>query len=561
MAKEELFEKISRLYSQKSTGYSPKMDITVDEVYTPESLAGFDYARELGNPGEYPFTRGNFRDGYRGKLWTMRPITGYGTPKDTIERVKYLAELGISGFEILNDLTTIMGVDADHPIAGGFPGRQGIPMSSLEDMETFLKDVPMDKISVVFPIITAVAPIIMAQYIATAEKRGIALSKLMGTISNDPLRSPYSGYPPGCRSIEVALRLSTDFIEYSLEHLPRWNCININLAAHQAWGISTGFGLAIAFSRAIAHIEECLKRGLDIEKVGTRFSWYLNSDLDFFEMIAELRAARRMWAKIMRERFGAKTPRACMFRFATGTSGYTLFPQEPVNNIIRLTLQILASILGGTQSMQPCSYDEPIAIPTEESARISLRMQQIIAHETGIANVVDPLGGSYYLEWLTNKVEEQTNEELKQIEKVGGIKGAMESKWLNGRLEEASYKFNEEIISGKQIKVGVNAFTLPGKQECKVPVFRVPSESSKALVESLHRLKETRENGKVRETLGKLYKAAHIKDGENLMPYILEAVKAYATTGEIYGTIHQAYGFSYDSLGMIESPFDFATMA
>ena len=529
----------------------------VKELYTPGDIADIDYPNDLGDPGEYPFTRGIHSNMYRGRLWTMRELTGYGTPEDTAERVKLLIAEGTTGLNVICDLPTYYGIDADHPLAEGQIGGVGIPLSSLKDMEAFSESIPLDKVNFSIVISTCPAIIVLAQYIVAAEKRGIDISKLRGTIQNEPIKGRYCGYEPGSKYMDLCLKTCGDIIEYCVKNMPLWNPINVNTYDFGNFFITGAQEIAIGISIAVAHIEEALRRGLNIDGVAPRMAFYCGTDVRLFEEVAKLRAARRLWAKIIGERFHARDPRSMRFRFGIHTAGYSLVPQEPLNNVTRLAMQSLAAVLAGCQSLEGTCYDEPIALPTEESHRISLRIQQILAHETGVADVADPLGGSYYMEYLTNRIEKEASEILSNLDDMGGIVGAIDSKWLDGELERTVLQHQRRIQSREQIVVGSNAFTTPDEQQRIVPAYRIPPDAARRQLERLKEVKQTRDSVKVRQTLSVLYSKAEKKDGENLMPYIIETVKSYATTGEIFGTIQQAYGYPYDSMGVIESPFNF----
>jgi methylmalonyl-CoA mutase N-terminal domain/subunit len=394
----------------------------------------------------------------------------------------------------------------------------------------------------------------LAQYIITAEKQGVDKANLRGTMQNDPLHARYCGYRPN-NPIDLSVRTSTDIIEYCTRHMPLWITGNVNMYDWREMGINAPQEIAFGFSVAMAYIEDVLKRGLDIDEFAPRRGFYCSAHIDFFEEIAKLRAARRMWARIMKERYGAKESRSLLFRFGVHTAGCSLFPQQPLNNIIRVAFEALAAVLGGVQSLHCCSYDEPISLPTEESHRIAIRTQQILAYETGVANATDPLGGSYYVENLTNKIEEAATEILEEIEKLGGALECMKSGWFDAEVEKAALKYQREIEAEERTIVGVNAFTIDREKETPGGVHRVAPASQRLQVEKVRELKQNRDNQKMRAALERLRQEAEKGERVNLMPAILEAVSLYATRGEIMGTIRQVYGYDYDPLGVIESPF------
>ena len=526
----------------------------VKEVYGPEDMKDMDYKRDVGEPGQYPYTRGIYRDMYRGRYWTRREVCGYGTAADTNERLKFHLEEGASGLSVIPDIPSHMGMDGDHPRAGEEVGLQGAPLTSLKDMEDLVAGIPLDKISMSFNESACSCPVTLAQYIIAAEKQGVDKAKLRGTMQNDPLHARYCGYRP-TNPIDLSVRTSTDIIEYCTKHMPLWVTGNVNMYDWREMGINASQEIAFGFSVAMAYIDGALKRGLDIDEFAPRRGFYCSAHIDFFEEIAKLRAARRMWARIMKQSYGAKDARSLMFRFGVHTAGCSLFPQQPLNNIIRIAYEALAAVLGGVQSLHCCSYDEPISLPTEESHRLAIRTQQILAYETGVANVTDPLGGSYYVEALTNKIEEEATRILEEIESLGGALEGMRNGWFDAEVEKAALKYQREIDAGERIIVGVNAFTIGKEKETPGGVHRVAPESQRLQVERVRELKQTRDEERVRAALGKLRQEAEKGEKVNLMPPILEAVSVYATRGEIMGTVRQVYGYSYDPLGVIESPF------
>ncbi len=552
---EDKFEKLAKAYSEGASRLKTWSGFPVKEVYTPEDTKEIDYGREIGNPGKFPFTRGIYETMFRGRVWTKREVAGFGIPKDTNERVKYLVDQGQSGINIINDLPTAMGVDSDHPMAKEEAGAVGAPFSSLRDMEETVEGIPLEKVSMSFNVSTTVSPIVVAQYVAVAQKRGVDLDKLRGTIQNEPLKGRYCGYSPSTMHIDLCLQTSADIIEFCSKNMPLWYTTNVNLYDLRETGINAAQEIAFGFAMAIAYIENVLKRGLDIDEFAPRIAFYCSAHIDFFEEIAKLRAARRMWASIMKERFNAKKLKSLTFKFGVHTAGCSLVPQQPLNNVIRVAYEALAAVLGGVQSLHCCSYDEPIAIPTEESHRLALRTQQILSCETGVATVADPLAGSYYVESLTNKVEEEATKILKKINEMGGMITAIESGWIDQEMEKAAYQYQQEVESKERIVVGVNEFVIPPEEDVQGDYHKIPSKVSERREAALKELKETRDNHLVEETLKRLKELAEKKQGENLLPHIIEAVKAYATTGEVLGTVRMAFGYGYDPFEVLEHPF------
>lgn len=540
----------------KSEVIKTRLNYAAKEFYTPEDIAEIDYTRDIGNPSEYPFTRGVYRDMYRGRLWTMRELVGFGTPEDTREKVKALTKEGTTGLAMICDLPTYLGIEPDHPLAEAAVGLEGIPFYTLRDMETFLDGIPMESENPNIVISTCTAPIVMAQYLAVAQQRGLDITKLKGNILNEPIKAHYTCYTPTSASykLDLCLKTSGDIVEFCLKNMPRWNPINIQFFAF-VYGVDIPTELAIGFGIAEAHIEEALRRGIDIDEIAPKMSFLGPvTTIHILEDIAKLRATRRMWAGLMKEKYNARSPRSWGMRIAVHTGTVDLFPQEPLNNIVRLTLESLAAVLGGCQSLEVCCYDEPISLPTEESSRTSLRIQQILAYETGLTKTADPLGGSYYIEYLTNEIERQTNEVVKEMDDRGGIIGVIESGWLDRKLEESCARYQKELDIGERIRMGVNKFRTPVETQTIVGVHRTPPKAAEIQLNNWRNVKENRDNEKVRDTLQILFNRAQEKK-ENLMPYILESVKTYATTAEIYGTIREAFGYCYDPLETVESPF------
>lgn len=547
-------ERLTEAYFEKPKRTETWSGFPLNEVYTPADVRQVSYPRDTGDPGQFPYTRGIYRDMYRGRYWTRREVCGYGTASDTNERLKYQIEEGASGLSVIPDVPSHIGIDGDHPQAMDEVGLQGAPFTSLHDMEDLVAEIPLDKITMSFNESACTCPVTLAQYIVAAKKQGVEQAELRGTMQNDPLHARYCGYRPN-NPIDISVRTSTDIIEYCTRNMPLWTTGNVNLYDWREMGINAPQEIALGFSVAMAYIDGALQRGLDIDEFAPRRAFYCSAHIDFFEEIAKLRAARRMWGRIMKEKYSAKDPRSLMFRFGVHTAGCSLFPQQPLNNIVRVAYEALAAVLAGVQSLHCCSYDEPIALPTEEANRIAIRTQQILAYETGVANVTDPLGGSYYVESLTGRIEREAMKVMEEIEKAGGALEAMRTGWFDQEVEKAALKYQREIESGERIVVGVNAFAVEREKETPGGVHRVDLESQKRQLEKVSELKRTRDGRKVLEALGKLRRDAESGEQVNLLPAIIGAVSANATRGEIMGTIRQVYGYSYDPLGVIESPF------
>lgn len=510
--------------------------IPVQRLYTPIDVADLDYERDLGFPGEYPFTRGVYPTMYRGRTWTTRQYSGYATAEESNRRYKFLLEQGQRGLSVAFDLPTQMGYDSDHPLAAGEVGKVGVAIDSLLDMERLFDGIPLDRVSTSMTI-NAPAAVLLAMYIAAAEKQGIPQEKLDGTIQNDILKE-YIARGTYIFPVKPSMRLVTNIFAYCSKHVPKWNVISLGAYHIREAGSTAVQEVAFAFANAIAYIEAALKAGLQIDDFAPRISWIFSTAMNFFEEIAKYRAARRLWAKILKERFGAKNPRSMMFRIHIQTGGSLLTAQQPLVNLIRATTQALASVLGGTQSLAVSSYDEALCIPTEESARLSLRVQQVIEHETGVCDTVDPIAGSYYVEALTDQIERAAAEYIRKIDEMGGAPAAIEKGYVQGEIEAAAYKFQKELESGQRIIVGVNMYQ--EQEEPPKNILRVDPRVREVQIKRLEELRRNRDEAAVRRALEELRKAASGSD--NLMYPILEAVKAYATLGEICGVLREVFG-------------------
>jgi methylmalonyl-CoA mutase N-terminal domain/subunit len=519
--------------------FKTESGIPVKRLYTPLDLDGTDYNSELGFPGEYPYTRGVYPTMYRGRLWTMRNYAGFGTAEDTNRRYRYLLEQGMVGLSMAFDLPTQLGYDSDDPLSEGAVGRVGVAVDSLADMETIFDGIPLDKVSTSMTI-NAPATVLLAMYIAVGEKQGVPQEKLMGTTQNDILkefiaRGTYI-FPP-----EPSIKLVLDIVEHCAQHIPRWNTLNIAGYHFREAGANAIQELAFTLADAIIYIEKAQERGLEVDYFAPRLSYSLGCYMDLFEEVAKYRAARRLFAKIMKDRFQAKDPRSYLFRIFTGSCGSTLVTQQPISNIVRVTMHALMGILGGDQAIHTACWDEGYALPSEDSARIALRTQQILAHECGLCNTIDPLAGSYYVETLTNEIEKRAFDYLKKIDDMGGMLRAIENGFVFREIQKSSVKFQERVDIGERVIVGLNKFVMPEEKDVEEQdIFKVDEEVEDLQNEKLLRVKTERMESDVKQTLSRLELA--IDRDENLMPYIVEAVKCYATIGEICGVMRQKWG-------------------
>ncbi|MBI4186800.1 MAG: methylmalonyl-CoA mutase [Chloroflexi bacterium] len=506
----------------------------VKRVYTTADLEEFEKDDSL--PGDYPFTRHIMPSGYRGRLWTMRQYAGFATVEETNRRYKYLFEQGNTGFSVAFHLPTQMGYDSDHPMAVGEVGRCGVAIDSLQDMEELWEGIPLADVSTSMTI-NATAPIIMAMYIAAAEKQGTDRSQLAGTIQNDILKE-YIARNTYIFAPEPSMRLVTDLCAYCAQEMPKWNSLSICGYHMRDAGATAIQEAAFTLADGIAYVQAMLDRGMDVDSFAPRFSFMMACNINLLEEVAKFRAMRRKWARIMKERFSARNPRSMMFRFHVQGDGSTLTKQQPLNNIVRVTIETLASVLAGCQSAHACSYDEALALPSEEAVQLSLRTQQIIAHESGVADTVDPLGGSYYVEWLTNHIEQEVQKYIELIDRMGGAVEAVKSGYIQKEIARSAYDYQLAVDSGEQIVVGVNKFTTA--EESGLELFEIPEGGEKKQIERLKRMRLKRNNQKVRQVLGEVRRRA--AGSENIMPAMVEAVKAYATAGEISDALRDVFG-------------------
>ncbi|MFZ8826609.1 MAG: acyl-CoA mutase large subunit family protein [Candidatus Caldipriscus sp.] len=539
---EEWKERMGKNSKDRKEVFISLSGIPIKELYTPLDIPNFDYEEKLGFPGEYPFTRGPYYNMYRGRPWTIRQFAGFGRAKDTNERFKYLISIGQTGLSTAFDMPTLMGYDSDHPMAEGEVGREGVAVDTLADFEVLFDGINLGEVSVSFTI-NAPAIFIYSLYLALAEKQGVPFEKLRGTLQNDMLKEFHAQhewiFPP-----EPSVKLVTDIIEFSSRFTPKFNPVSISGYHIREAGSTAVQELAFTLADGFAYVESAIRRGLDVDEFAPRLSFFFNSHLDFFEEIAKFRAARRIWAREMRYRYKAKNPESWRLRFHTQTAGCSLTAQQPLVNIIRTAFEALAAVLGGTQSLHTNSYDEALQLPSEEAVTIAVRTQQVILHEIGVANTIDPLAGSYFIEWLTDKMEEEAYKYFDKILDLGngsfldGILKGIEIGYFKKEISDAAYEFQKRVESGEFIWVGVNAYKEDVPLE--VPKFYVDPKIEEEQKEFLRKVKESRDNESVRLALQRLIEAA--KENKNLVPYVLDAVKAYATEGEIMDALKKVYG-------------------
>ncbi len=525
---------------ERKPHFATSSDIEIPDLATEEDLADFDIHAQLGYPGEFPFTRGIHPGMYRSRLWTMRQYAGFGTAEESNERYHYLLSQGTTGLSVAFDLPTQMGYDADHVLSEGEVGKVGVSVSSLEDMETLLDGLPLERISTSMTI-NATASILLALYIAVAKKQGADIRKLSGTVQNDVLKEYIARgtyiYPP-----QHSMRIITDMFRYCADQLPRWNTISISGYHVREAGSTAVQEVAFTLSNAISYVQAAIDAGLNVDTFAGQLSFFFNSHNNLFEEVAKFRAARRMWAHIMSERFHAQDPRSMMLRFHTQTAGSTLTAQQSDNNIVRTAYQALAAVLGGTQSLHTNSKDEALSLPTEESVRIALRTQQVLAYESGVADIVDPLAGSYYVEHLTNTIEQQAWDYIRRIDELGGSVHAIEHGFMQAEIEQAAYAYQRSLEEEKTIVVGVNRFIM--ENDVLPTLLRVDPEVGKRQAAKLARLRQKRDNAKVQQVLAALENGA--ESAQNLMPLIIDAVEAYATLGEISDAMRRVFGEQHE---------------
>jgi len=533
--RETLTKTLSK-FPERKKQFTTDSNISLERVYTPRSVEGLDYNLDLAFPGEYPYTRGIYSTMYRGRLWTMRQYAGFGTAQQTNQRFKYLLQQGQTGLSVAFDFPTQVGYDCDHVMAKGEVGKAGVSVSSLQDMETLFDGIPLDKVTTSMTI-NAPTTVLLAMYASVAEKQGVPQTKLDGTVQNDILKEYVARgmyiFPP-----KASMKLVTDIFEYCSKNMPKWNTISISGYHIREAGATATQEIAFTLANAIAYVDAAIQRGLNLDDFASRLSFFFAAQNNFLEEIAKFRATRRLWAKIMRERFKAKNPAAWQLRFHTQTSGVALTAQQPHNNIVRVTLQALAAVLGGTQSLHTNSFDEAYALPSEEAVTIALRTQQIIAYESGVADTVDPLAGSYCIESLTNQIEEEATKYIDKIGEMGGAVSAIEKGYMQREIVESAYRHQREIENKERTIVGLNQFAV--EEETPIKILRVDPEVEKKQIEKLRSVKSRRSKEKLEDALTQLRHAT--EHDENLMPPIIQAVKEYATLGEVCNVLREIYG-------------------
>lgn len=540
MDKEKLQQGLNEYEAKvaKATAKFPeRKNFEAQRLYTPLDIEDFDYGEKLGFPGQYPFTRGVQPTMYRGRLWTMRAYAGFATAEETNARYKYLLEAGQTGLSVAMDLPTQIGLDSDHELSHGEVGKVGVAIDSLADMEALFDGIPMDKVSTSMTI-NGPAAVLLAMYVAVAEKQGVKPEALKGTIQNDILKEYIARgtyiFPP-----RPSMRLITDTFEYCSKNIPKWNTISVGAYHIREAGASEVQEIAFAFANAMAYIDAAIKAGQKVDDFAPGISWIFTAGLDFFGEVAKFRAARRLWARIMKERYGASVPKAQMLRVHVHTAGSVLTAQQPLNNVVRITWQALSAVLGGIQSMACCAYDEAIALPTEESATLALRTQQLLAYESGVTDTIDPLAGSYYIETLTDKIEKEAYDYIDKIDRMGGAVAAIEQGYMQQEMAAHAYEYQHEVELGKRTVIGVNKFN-DSKKLAEQDVLTADLSVGERQIARLEKMKAARDNDAVKAALEKLREAA--KGTENLMPYLIDAVKTYATLGEICGVLREEFG-------------------
>ena len=540
MDKEKLQQGLNEYEAKvaKATAKFPeRKNFEAQRLYTPLDIEDFDYGEKLGFPGQYPFTRGVQPTMYRGRLWTMRAYAGYATAEETNARYKYLLEAGQTGLSVAMDLPTQIGLDSDHELSHGEVGKVGVAIDSLADMEALFDGIPLDKVSTSMTI-NGPAAVLLAMYVAVAEKQGVKPEALKGTIQNDILKEYIARgtyiFPP-----RPSMRLITDTFEYCSKNIPKWNTISVGAYHIREAGASEVQEIAFAFANAMAYIDAAIKAGQKVDDFAPGISWIFTAGLDFFGEVAKFRAARRLWARLMKERYGASVPKAQMLRVHVHTAGSVLTAQQPLNNVVRITWQALSAVLGGIQSMACCAYDEAIALPTEESATLALRTQQLLAYESGVTDTIDPLAGSYYIETLTDKIEKEAYDYIDKIDRMGGAVAAIEQGYMQQEMAAHAYEYQHEVELGKRTVIGVNKFN-DSKKLAEQDVLTADLSVGERQIARLEKMKAARDNEAVKAALEKLREAA--KGTENLMPYLIDAVKTYATLGEICGVLREEFG-------------------
>jgi methylmalonyl-CoA mutase N-terminal domain/subunit len=533
--REDLAEALARLPRRKPA-FQTDSGIPIPDVVDPAAVREADPLRDVGYPGRFPFTRGPHPTMYRGRLWTMRQFAGFGTPEDTNRRFKYLLQHGVTGLSTAFDMPALMGYDADHPMSRGEVGKEGVAVSSLRDFEVLFDGIPLAEVTTSMTI-NATAVVALAMYVAVGERQGVPRAKLGGTLQNDMLKE-YIAQKEWMIPPAPAVKVNCDVIEFCAREMPRWNPVSISGYHIREAGATAVQELAFTLADGVAYVQECVDRGLDVDAFAPRLSFFWDVHNDFFEEVAKFRAARRIWARTMRERFGARRKESLLLRTHAQTAGVSLTAQQPYNNVVRTALQAFAAVLGGTQSLHTNSLDETYALPTEEAVTIALRTQQIIAFESGADRVIDPLAGSWYVEWLTDEMERRALEHIRRIDEMGGMLRAVEEGYPQREIAESAYRWQREIEAGERVVVGVNAFTR--EEQEPIPTLRIDEAVSRGQVERLRAVRSERSAGRAAETLGALERTA--RGGGNVVPAVIDAVRAYATLGEISDVFRKVFG-------------------
>jgi methylmalonyl-CoA mutase N-terminal domain/subunit len=529
-------EKLCAKFPERKTTFTTISGEEVERLYTPADIAGFDYESKLGFPGEYPFTRGVQPTMYRGRFWTMRQYAGFGTARETNERYRYLLKQGQTGLSVAFDLPTQTGYDSDHPMAMGEVGKVGVAIDSIGDMRVLFDQIPLDKVTTSMTI-NAPATVLLAMYLAVAEEQGVPYDKVGGTVQNDILKEIICRglyiYPP-----KNSMRLTVDLIKFCYEHVPTWNTISISGYHIREAGSTAAQEMAFTIANGISYVQACIDAGMEVDSFGPRLSFFYNAFTNVLEEVAKFRAGRRYWAKVMRERFDSKNPRSMMMRYHVQTGGVTLTAQQPLNNVVRVALQTLATAYGGAQSLHTNSFDEALCLPTEEAVTVALRTQQIVAEESGAADSVDPLAGSYYLEAMTDRIEEEIDEYIKKIDAMGGTLKAIEEGYIQREIQDSAYRFQKEIEGNERIYVGINKYTM--EEPPPTNLLRVDPKQQEIETEKLKKLRAGRDQKVWKTALGSLDEVS--RTDENVMPAVIEAVKAKATVGEICDVWRNIWG-------------------
>lgn len=536
----EIWENEYKNIPKREVKFTTVSGMDVPPLATPDSLENFDYLRDLGFPGTYPFTRGIYNTMYQGRLWTMRQFAGFGSPEDTNKRFKFLLEQGQTGLSTAFDMPTLMGYDCDHPRASGEVGKEGVSVSSLADMEVLFDGIRLDEVTTSMTI-NCSASIILAMYLVMAEKQGVSWEKLDGTIQNDMLKEFIAQREWICPP-RPSVKIVVDMIEFCAKYVPKWHPVSISGYHIREAGSTAIQELAFTLADGIGYVQECIERELNVDDFAPQLSFFFNVHNDFLEEVAKLRAARRMWARIMKERFGAKDPKSWMLKTHAQTAGCSLTAQQPLNNIVRVAIQALAAVLGGAQSLHTNSMDETLALPTEESVTVALRTQQIIAEESGVVNSIDPLGGSYVIEALTNRIENEAFDYIKKIDELGGVIKAIDTGFPQKEIADAAYTYQLELDRGEKVIVGVNKYL--NDNEKHMQTLKIDEEVDNNQRERLREIKRKRDNEAVKKHLRAIAEAA--REGKNLMPFIINAVREYATVGEISDVFREVYGIYRD---------------